>query len=153
MHPFYQEYLERLTALHQELLDSIEGLPPAALDWTPIAETNTINVLVTHITGAERYWIGDVVLGELSGRVRESEFQVSGTTQEELTSKINAATAYAHSAVTKLRLEYLAVTRISPRDGRTFTVAWGLLHALEHTAIHLGHIQITWQLWKIQVQS
>jgi hypothetical protein len=26
-------------------------------------------------------------------------------------------------------------------------VGWALLHALEHTAIHLGHIQITQQLW------
>ena len=27
-------------------------------------------------------------------------------------------------------------------------VAWALLHALEHTAIHLGHMQIMRQLWE-----
>jgi len=26
-------------------------------------------------------------------------------------------------------------------------VAWALLHALDHTAQHLGHMQITRQLW------
>lgn len=28
------------------------------------------------------------------------------------------------------------------------TVAWRLAHALEHTALHLGHMEITRQLWE-----
>jgi hypothetical protein len=132
-----------------------EGLPPDALDWTPFQisadEMNTINILVTHTTGAERYWIGDVALGEKSGRVRKSEFQVKGTTKEELSDKINAATVYARSAVAQLNLEDLAAVRTSARDGRKFTVSWALLHALEHTALHLGHIQITRQLWEERI--
>jgi len=28
-------------------------------------------------------------------------------------------------------------------------VAWAILHALEHTGIHLGHIQVTQQLWQL----
>jgi hypothetical protein len=28
------------------------------------------------------------------------------------------------------------------------TVAWAVLHAVDHTALHLGHIQITRQLWE-----
>lgn len=111
---------------------------------------NTINVLVAHLTGAERYWIGDVALDEPSGRFRDSEFQVSGMNQEGLSAKINVATAYARSAVAKLSLEDLAAVRTSPRDGRTFTAGWALLHALEHSALHLGHIQITRQLWEGQ---
>jgi len=27
-------------------------------------------------------------------------------------------------------------------------VAWALAHALEHTALHLGHIQIGRELWQ-----
>ena len=46
-----------------------------------------------------------------------------------------------------LALPDLEATRVSPRDGRTFTVVWCLAHALEHTALHLGHIQVTRQLW------
>ena len=89
-----------------------------------------------------------MALGEPSGRIRDSEFQVSGITQDELTTKVNAATEYARYAVSSLTLEDLDTERISPRDGRSTTVAWGLLHALEHTAIHVGHIQITRQLWE-----
>jgi uncharacterized damage-inducible protein DinB len=154
MDPFYEDYLERLIALHQGVLDAIEALPPDSLDWTPVdhpkAELNSVNVLVAHITGAERYWIGDVALGEPSGRVRDAEFQVSGLTQGELCGIINAATEYAREAIAKLNLEDLASPRTSPRDGRTVTAGWALLHALEHTAIHLGHIQITRQMWEEQ---
>ena len=154
MHLFFQDYLERLTDLHQDLLSAIEDLPPAALDWTPndnlSAEMNTINVLVTHLTGAERYWIGDIALGEPSERVRDSEFQVSGMQQDELSEKINSATAYARSAVAKLSLDDLAAVHSSAPNGRIFTAGWALLHALEHTALHLGHIQVTRQLWEEQ---
>ena len=151
MHTFFQDYLQRLTDLHQDILDAIEDLPPEALDWTPLQETsgdmNAINVLVTHLCGAERYWIGDVACGELSGRERSEEFQVSGVDATILTAKINTATQYAQTALEKLSVDDLAKEGTSPRDGRSFTIGWALLHAMEHTAIHLGHIQITRQLW------
>jgi hypothetical protein len=31
---------------------------------------------------------------------------------------------------------------------RTIPVRWCLLHALDHTALHLGHMQLTYQLWR-----
>ena len=151
MHIFFQEYLERLTALHQDTLKAIDGLPAEALDWTPLsnssAETNSINVLITHFCGAERYWIGDVGLGDLSSRVRVAEFQVKGMSVDDLIARINTATEYARTALEKFSFDDLEAERKSPRDGHVFTVGWALLHAMEHTAIHLGHIQITRQLW------
>jgi uncharacterized damage-inducible protein DinB len=154
MHPFYKDFIERLIALHQGVLNSLEGLPSEALDWTPLAapsaEINSINVLVVHLCGAERYWVGDVSLGEISDRVRAAEFEISGMSVDDLNAKINAATEYAKSALQKLTLDDLTSERTSPRDGRVFTVSWALLHALEHTALHLGHIQITRQIWDEQ---
>ena len=151
MPSFFEDYLERLADLHQEILAAIEGLPPEALDWTPLkkisGDMNSINILVVHLCGAERYWIGDVACGDISGRVRAEEFQVSGMDANFLAAKVNAATAYAQSALEKLTTDNLAEDGTSPRDGRKFTVGWALLHALEHTAIHLGHIQITRQMW------
>ena len=151
MHILFQDYFERLADLHQGILDAIEGLPSEALDWTPIRETtgdmNSINILVTHLCGAERYWIGDVAWGDISGRVRSEEFQVSGMDTVQLTTKINAATQFAHDILEKLSIEDLPVEKSRLRDGRPVTAGWALLHALEHTAIHLGHIQITRQLW------
>ena len=154
MHPIFQDYLDRLNDLHQEILSLIEGLSPEALDWTPLKETsgdmNSINVLVTHLCGAERYWIGDIALGEDSQRMRDREFVVRELTAEILAEKIHAATAYARYAFEQLDIENLREIKTNLRNGREVSAGWALFHALEHTAIHLGHIQITRQLWEEQ---
>jgi len=150
MHSFFQDYLRSLTDLHQGILDAIKDLSPEALDWIPVqdmtGDMNSINVLVTHLCGAERYWIGDVACNDGSGRVRAEEFKVSGMDAAALKEKIDAATAYAQSALATIKLDELALEKTSPRDGQPVTVGWALLHALEHTALHLGHIQITRQM-------
>jgi hypothetical protein len=80
--------------------------------------------------------------------VRATEFDVSGLDAEKLSKKIHAATAYARAALENLSLESLDLKKSTLSDGRPVTTGWALLHALEHTAIHLGHIQITRQLWE-----
>ena len=145
-----EDYLGRLSALHAEIAHAIEGLPQAALDWVPGAEMNSLGVLVVHLAGAERYWIGDVVGGDPSGRDRNAEFRTSGMDGAVLKQRLDDSLAYVRGVLEQLTLPELEATRASPRDGREFTVAWCLAHALEHTAIHLGHIQIIRQLWDQQ---
>jgi uncharacterized damage-inducible protein DinB len=150
MQPFFQDYLHRLTDLHQDIINAIQGLPVEALDWTPIhqpdTEMNSINVLVTHICGSERYWIGEIACGDDSNRVRAAEFKVSGLNSAELSAKITAATQYAELALQKLGFDDLPLVKSHTQDGEPVTVGWALLHALEHAAIHLGHIQVTRQI-------
>ena len=110
---------------------------------------NSMAVLVTHITGAERYWIGDVVAGEPSGRDRSAEFRVKGLPTMALQQRLAGSLAYAKRVLEEMDLQDLPALRLSPRDGRDFTAGWSLLHALEHTAIHTGHIQLTRQLWEL----
>ena len=55
---------------------------------------------------------------------------------------------YAHRVLDKMDVQDLEALRVRPSDGREFTVAWALLHALEHATSHLGQIQITRQLWE-----
>lgn len=147
MATFFDEYLDRLEALHAEIEGAMEGLPQAALDWAPAADVPSICVLVTHLTGAERYWIGDVAGVDSSGRDREAEFRAQGTSLSALKKGLQNSRAYARGLLGKLELGDLEAMRVSTRDARPFSVAWALLHALEHTAIHLGHVQILRQLW------
>jgi uncharacterized damage-inducible protein DinB len=148
MDKYFRDYMDRLQELHREIAISIRGLPLAALDWVPGRKMNSIAVLVVHLVGAERYWIGDVAGGNRSGRVRSEEFHVRGLSHQSLTEQLEQAEAYSRGILERLAIEDLASTRISPRDEETFTVGWALLHALEHTAIHLGHIQIARQMWE-----
>jgi len=148
MQTFYQSYLDRLKDLHSQISTALESLPGEMLDWSPAPEMNSIDVLITHLAGAERYWIGDVAMGESSDRVREAEFHVKGASASDLQARLDASLAYAQEALEKLDLPDLESTRTNPRDGKPVTVAAALLHPLEHTAIHLGHIQLTRQLWE-----
>ena len=150
MQPFFADYLDRLQELHENILQAIEGLPPDALDWTPGPGMNSLCVLVVHVSGAERYWIGDVVARDPSDRDRAAEFRVQGLDAAALENRLADTLVYTRGVLETLTLEDLETIRISPRDGRRFTVAWSLAHALEHTAIHVGHIQITRQLWEQQ---
>ena len=147
---FYAEYLERLNELHQDVAQSIEDLSPEALDWDPGPGMNSLAVLVTHLCGAQRYWIGDVVGQDPSGRMRSTEFQVSGSSAQELAGLLERTLAHSEKILGSLVLADLDDYRQSPRDGQDYSVAWCLAHALEHTALHLGHIQIGRQLWDQQ---
>ena len=148
MYSCYVDYLDRLKALHDDVRRVQEGLPTEALDWLPRPGTNSISVLVVHLTGAERYWIGDVAAGEPSGRDRDAEFRTAGKDAATLSDCLDGSLAYARETLAGFCHEELAELRTSPRDGQAYTVAWALLHALEHTALHLGHIQLTADMWR-----
>jgi GNAT superfamily N-acetyltransferase len=151
MHIFYEELFDRLHELHAEVEKALDELPSEALDWQPGADMNPLGVLVTHLAGAERFWIGDVARGDPSDRDREAEFRVKGLNAAALKYRVRELEAYERSAFESMTLLDLEAYRRSPRDGRDFTIAWALAHALEHTAVHVGHIQLLVQLWKQKV--
>lgn len=142
-----EAYWERLQALHADLLTAIDGLPPAALDWSPGPEINSIAVLVTHIAASERFWIGEKVGGRPAQRDRASEFVVAGLDIATLRRSLIDSEALAGTVLEELTdadMERIAGT--TPQ-GYTYTAAWALWHALEHVAQHLGHIQLMRQWW------
>ena len=153
MQPFFVTYFNRLEQLHHDITQAIDDLSPEALDWVPGPDINSLCVLVTHVAGAERYWIGDVVAKDPSHRDRAAEFRTRGVDAATLKKHLANTLAHSRSVLEKLTLDDLTTPCISPRDGREFTVAWALAHALEHTAIHLGHIQIVRQWWEQQAQE
>jgi uncharacterized damage-inducible protein DinB len=142
------DLFDRFHEIHSDLIKAVEGLPDAALDWIPGKDMNSINVLVVHLTGAEKFWIGAVALGEPTDRVREEEFRARGLTAEGLKKLLIAADEYAREALSRFKPEDLEMVRTSPSNGKKFTVGWCQFHALEHSALHLGHIQVTRQWWE-----
>ncbi len=140
------DYFERLQTLHRHLGESIDGLPATALDWIPGPEMNSLAVLIVHLTGAERYWIGDVAGQEPSGRNREAEFTAGGLQAAMLQERLDDTLEHSRRVLERLTLEDLTASRVAVRDGRDCTVAWALFHALEHAGIHLGHVQLVRQL-------
>jgi uncharacterized damage-inducible protein DinB len=147
MSVFFDDLMDRFSELHREIEKAVDGISAEALDWAPGPEMNSIAALVVHLAGAEHYWIG-MALNEPPGRDREAEFRTQGVGAEALKAHLVSADEYARKALARFSLPDLEVIRQSPRNDKTFTAGWCLAHALEHTALHSGHIQLTRQLWE-----
>ncbi len=147
MNPTVAAYDDLLATLHRAAHEALDGLPPAALDWSPAEGVNSVTVLIVHLTGAERYWIGDVVGQAPSARVRGDEFEAHAWTIERLRARLDEALAHSLDVLARLTPADLEATRLAPH-GREHTVAWALGHALEHTAMHVGHLQLTAAWWR-----
>lgn len=146
MHPFFAEYLDRLSDIHTACREALAGLSPEALNRRPGPDMNSIAVLITHLTGAERYWIGDVAAGESSDRVRATEFTAEAPDAESLRRRLDETLEYTRGALARFTPADLERDCYSPAHDRQFNAGWALLHALEHSALHCGHIEITRQL-------
>lgn len=142
---FFADYLQRLEDLQRRLHKEVQNLPAEAMDWSPGPEMNSVAVLLAHIAGLLREGI-DIALGDPPGRVRAQEFQTRGVLSAEMLRRLDVVIEYARGALPRLGLEDLHKER-KDEDG-TITCGWALLHALEHAYLHLGHLQLTCQMWR-----
>ncbi len=143
-------YLQRLEDLRQQVIDLIADLPVEALNWRPTERieghaTNSLAVLAAHIAGAEHFWIGEIIGGLPPTRNRPAEFAVQAAGAAELVTLLQKSGQQTRSILAALSETDLNGAR--EVEGRMVAVRWGILHIIDHTALHLGHMQITYQLW------
>ena len=144
-------YLERIEDLRGQIASIVKMLPQESLNWRPDESSedhamNSIAVLATHAAGAEHFWIGEVVGKLPPTRNRDAEFETVVADTAVLLEKLEAVGQQTRTILQNLTQEDLDGTRLA-RD-REVPVRWGILHVIDHTALHLGHIQITAQLWQ-----
>lgn len=150
MQPFFADYVEHLQLLQREIDSALDGLPQAGIDWSPGPGMNSIGVLVAHVAGSTHYWVGDVIGRGATERQRATEFQTTALDADALRSRLAATVADAEALLATLTEADLTNRHIAPLHGNEVTTAWALLHALEHMATHVGHIQLTRQWWEEQ---
>ena len=142
MLPVLRDLHANLAWLHEQVKAVVRDLEPAQLDWTPAPGWNSIAQLVVHTAGSERYWIGEVVGGEPSGYDREAAFAAAALGADALCALLDEALAQSERA-----LEGVTPAALERRDhdgpSGPVTVMGPLAHALEHTAIHTGHVELT----------
>ncbi len=143
-------YLERIEDLRDQIRRLVAELPVEALNWRPIEgdddhATNSLAVLVAHSAGAEHFWIAEVVGGRPATRRREAEFTEVATSSAEILGLLEKTALETKDIFSKLKDVDLNGTR--EIEGRTVPVRWCILHVIDHTSLHLGHMQITRQLW------
>lgn len=145
---FFQVYDEMISELLERMDGAFSDLSEEALDWTPDPALNSITVLIVHATSALRYWVGEM-LGDIAmQRDRGAEFEVKGYTKYQLHELIHEAEALVHQVLGGLTLDDLEQKHYSVTHKDYFTGTFSLAHALEHTALHLGHLEVMRELWE-----
>jgi len=147
-----QGYLAEFGILRGQIRDAIKGINDEAANWHPLSQgTNSIYAILSHIIGVDNFWVRQVINGEKLERNREAEFAAAGKLAE-LIEHWEKAWTEVEPILAKLARGQLIETRTLPfGPGRgPVTVQWVILHLISHYAIHLGHIQLTRQLWDNQ---
>jgi uncharacterized damage-inducible protein DinB len=144
-----ENYLDRIEDLRRLVSETLVDLPAEGLNWRPLAGpdqhiTNSLAVLATHVAGAEHFWIAEVVGGRPATRNRAAEFETDAAALNELVLLLENTGKETRAVFAELSEKALEEDR--QVEGRAVPVRWAVLHVIDHTALHLGHMQITRQL-------
>ena len=142
----FRNHQERFTAV-------VDALPDEGLNWRPGQEMNAVGQLVRHIVAYQRIFFS-FALGEPAVRSEEEirtmhvhSFRDEPATRAELADLLTQE--YARVAAELARLDTMNLSDLVPtlrgteRERRRF-VTQAMLHAQEH----MGHAEITRQLWE-----
>ena len=143
-------YINRIEDLRNQVSSLIADLPAGALNWRPIEggddhSSNSLAVLAAHIAGAEHFWIAEIIGGRPATRDRDAEFAAVTSDAADLVRALEEVRQETREVFSALSESDLNGTR-QVKD-KIVPVRWGMLHVIDHTSLHLGHMQITYQLW------
>ncbi len=148
MDPIIAAFDRTLATLHQHIDEILAVAPAQALNWQPTHYANSLYALAVHVAGSQAYWIGEVIGGKPQDRDRAAEFQASGEDVAALRTRLQEVKELTQAVLAELSLDDLNQKR-EVRD-KTYRVIECILHAIEHTALHQGHMELTWQLWQLE---
>lgn len=145
-----ENYLQRLENLRGQIADLIRDLPAEALNWLPTERvgdhaTNSIAALAAHVAGGERSWVAETIDRQPPIRNRPSEFETKVEDVSGLIARLEEVGQETRAILSAL--PEAALSEIREKEGRALAVRWIILHVIDHTALHLGHMQVTYQIW------
>jgi uncharacterized damage-inducible protein DinB len=124
------------------LLKQVGAAEDDLFHWAPGPAFNSVAILLRHLAGSERYWIGEAVGGVPSGRVRDREFLHDRPRREDVLQAVEEARRLTRKVLTPLSSSDLqaeaspTVTVGTPP--RRPTKMWALLHYVDHLGYHRG---------------
>jgi len=134
--------VEHLDEVWTLLLDAVKGADDALFQWSPGPEYNSAAILLRHLAGSERMWIGEAIGGIPAQRNRDAEFVHANPPRADVLASVEEARALTRRVLAAVTVEALqapvatSVTRGTPPARPT--KMWALLHYLEHLGYHRG---------------
>ncbi len=147
-----------------ELQQLLQDLPPAALLWKPFEQSpwqgpaSTLGLIMAHSLSSTIYllrraeWtLGRIEWRQIDGDEGSSEFGPANHDPAYLQARIERVQAFVNELLDNVSATDLDGSRAHPkRADRIFTVRYDVQHAIEHMSQHIGHGQLTRQLWALQ---
>jgi hypothetical protein len=130
--------------LRESAIYKVEGLTSEQLAWRPAPTANSLGVIVVHLGYAERLWARAIFAGEsMDMGWRTHMFELpEGWDADRVVAFYRSETAAADAVLDA------ATSFDLPSAGnlRPTTLRWVVLHLIEETARHVGHMDITREL-------
>ncbi len=126
-----------LAHLRASILRKLVDLGEDEARWRPDGRLMSVLGVVNHLTNVEQRWIDGRMTGALTSR-EETEFHPG----PELTVPEAADRYRARGAATETAVRSMPLTTVA-RDGTGRNLRWLLLHMIDETARHAGHVDAT----------
>lgn len=159
-------YRQLFAEKYAELNELLEGLPTEGLLWKPLerspwkGEVASVGWLTAHAVSSTVYllrraeWIlGRREWGDVDGDEGPEEFGPANHDPAYLRARVQRTHAYANEFLESLTQDDLAASRQQPKRPRVRSVRYDIHHSIEHMSQHIGHAQLTRQLYAAAVQS
>lgn len=148
MSPEIATIVAKLNEMWTEIRQTVQEVDSDTLTFKPGQGFNSISTIITHVAGSQKWWIGEVLAGRDMQRDRDAEFRAVDDDPSVLIGRLDDSATLVREILETVTSEMLDQTRLY--RGEPVTVRWILTRVLTHTALHVGHIQITRQLWALQ---
>jgi hypothetical protein len=124
----------------------VEGMPEDALNWRPGDETtNSVAQLVRHVTAVQNVLL-ERALGGSPTHDHAHSLRNDPATKDELLGLIAAAKAQKDDQLARVDPMDMSETVETPR-GPVLRARY-VIHTADHGQEHLGHAELTKQLWE-----
>jgi uncharacterized damage-inducible protein DinB len=137
-------YAKVLDELHRETQTIVGPLGEEEINRRIAGLQNTVGIVLRHMAGSERFWIGEVVGGIPAHRNRDAEFAGDRIDKAAVLADLERAASTTRQVLSGLRAADL-VTDVEVRRAQgTVREPRGqaLLHATQHLAYHLGQLRL-----------
>ena len=150
MVPEVQVFAGRLDEIRRQAGDAIQDLDEQGLNFLPLEnDASSLAVIIHHMAGVEQFWLRQIIGGVDIGRNRPDEFIATAMKVEELEHLMAEVSRATWDVLDKLVAEQLNETMDARGEPRS--VVWCLLAAMDHLSSHLGHLQLTRQMYDKRV--
>jgi hypothetical protein len=156
--------LELYDARFADLVAVLGDLPSEALAWTPFAQSPwqggaaSLGTLIAHALSATIFLVrraqwaaGQLEWAQVTDDAVREGFDPATHDTAYLHARVLHTQEWLHSTLAGFDAPALEAARANERrPEQVHRARWNLMHALEHLSEHVGHANLTRQLWALQ---